>query len=175
MHFIFRFFYILIKKRFLPKASCREKTIYEMRVLPTDLDILMHVNNGVYFSFMDFGRWDMIFRNGVYDYAKKMGWYSVVAAETIRFRRSLTLWNKFRIESQIMGADDKNFFIRQEFYLKKELMATGLVKIRFLKKSGGGVSPQEVMKAFGDTVPDVSLDLASDWAEMERKYLITKS
>ena len=67
MHMILRTLLIFLTKRFAKKASVSEMTEYSMRVLPTDLDLLMHVNNGVYFSLMDFGRWDMIFRNGVYD------------------------------------------------------------------------------------------------------------
>ena len=143
-----------------------------MRVMPTDLDLLWHVNNGVYFSFMDFGRWDMIFRNGTYDLSMKNGWYSVVAGETIKFKKSLQLWDKFEIETQIMGHDDKYFFIRQKFLKKGDLMATGLVKVRFLKRKGGTVSTKEVLDLFKDVqLENNASELSGEWFGIESKYL----
>jgi YbgC/YbaW family acyl-CoA thioester hydrolase len=143
-----------------------------MRVLPSDLDFLWHVNNGVYFSFMDFGRWDMIFRNGVFGLSMKKGWYSVVAGETIKFKKSLKLWDKFQIETKIMGYDEKYFFIQQKFICRGELMATGLVKVRFLKRKGGTVSTKEVLDLFqGDKLPNNATGLAGEWFGLESKYL----
>jgi YbgC/YbaW family acyl-CoA thioester hydrolase len=172
MHMIFRTILIFLKKRFLSKAHFSDKTIVNMRVLPTDLDFLWHVNNGVYFSFMDFGRWDMIFRNGVFDAATKNGWYSVVAGETIKFKKSLELWNKFQIETQIIGYDDKYFFIQQKFVRDGDLMATGLVKVRFLKRKGGTVSTQEVRDLFKEQdIQNNATDLSGEWFGLESKYL----
>lgn len=172
MHMIFRTILIFLKKRFLPKAHFNEKTTVTMRVLPSDLDFLWHVNNGVYFSFMDFGRWDMIFRNGVFDKATKNGWYSVVAGETIKFKKSLELWDKFQIETQIMGYDDKYFFIQQRFLRKGELCATGLVKVRFLKRKGGTVGTKEVMDLFKeDQIDNRATELSGEWFGIESKYL----
>ncbi|WP_408096089.1 acyl-CoA thioesterase [Peredibacter sp. HCB2-198] len=172
MHMIFRTILIFLKKRFLSKTSFNEKTTITMRVFPTDLDFLWHVNNGVYFSFMDFGRWDMIFRNGTFDLATKMGWYSVVAGETIKFKRSLELWDKFQLETQIMGYDEKYFFIQQRFMKDGNVMATGLVKVRFLKRKGGTVSTKEVMDLFkGVELQNHAQELSGEWYGMENKYL----
>lgn len=171
MHMILRTILIFLKKPFLKPSQFNDRTVVSMRVLPTDLDFLLHVNNGVYFSFMDFGRWDMIFRNGVYDKCMKLGWYSVVAAETIKFKKSLELWDKFEIETEIRGYDEKYFFIRQKFMRKGELMATGLVKVRFLKRKGGTVSTKEVMDLFKDQVIESAGELSHDWMGLESKYL----
>lgn len=172
MHMIFRTILAFLRKRFVSKAHFNELTEVNLRVLPTDLDILWHVNNGVYFSFMDFGRWDMIFRNGAYDLSMKKGWYSVVAGETIKFRRSLKLWDKFTIQTKIIGFNEKYFFIQQKFLCKGELMATGLVKIRFLKRKGGTVSTREVMDEFAtDQIENVAPELGHEWLGIESKYL----
>jgi YbgC/YbaW family acyl-CoA thioester hydrolase len=172
MHMIFRTIILFLKKRFLSKTDFNKKTTISMRVMPTDLDLLWHVNNGVYFSFMDFGRWDMIFRNGTYDLSMKNGWYSVVAGETIKFKKSLQLWDKFEIETQIMGHDDKYFFIRQKFLKKGDLMATGLVKVRFLKRKGGTVSTKEVLDLFKDVqLENNASELSGEWFGIESKYL----
>lgn len=172
MHMILRTLLIFFTKRFSKKSSVNEMTEYTMRVLPTDLDLLMHVNNGVYFSLMDFGRWDMIFRNGVYDACKKRGWYSVVASETIKFRRSLKLWDKFTLQTQIKGHDEKNVFIQQKFICRGQLMATGLVRVRILKKSGGTVPTYDVFKAINESLKDPLDNIGGEWETLESKYLV---
>lgn len=172
MHMILRTLLIFLRKPFLVESRFNEKTTISMRVLPTDLDLLWHVNNGVYFSFMDFGRWDMVFRNGIYAKAGKKGWYAVVAGETIKFKKSLELWDKFELETQNFGFDEKYFFVQQKFFKKGELMATGLVKIRFVRRAGGTVSTKEVMELFpGEELHNPHGDLGAEWFGLESRYL----
>lgn len=171
MHMMFRTLLIFLKKRFMKPSGINDVTEYTMRVLPTDLDLYMHVNNGVYFSLMDFGRWDMVFRNGVYDACNKKGWYAVVAGETIKFKKSLELWDKFTLKTQIVGHDEKYFFIQQKFICKDQLMATGMVKVRFLKRKGGTVSPAEIFEALNLQIDNQATELGSEWLALESKYL----
>jgi YbgC/YbaW family acyl-CoA thioester hydrolase len=171
MHMLLRTLWVFLTRRNLPKARFDELTRVSMRVLPVDLDLLWHVNNGMYFSFMDFGRWNAIFRNGAYDLALQKKWYSVVVGETIKFKRSLQLWDVFTIETRIIGYDAKDFFISQKFFCKEKEMASGLVKVRFLKKSGGSVTPAEVMAEFEHTLKNEAQDLSSEWLGLEKKYL----
>jgi len=167
---ILRTLWVFLRKNSKEKVSFLDETEYTMRVLPTDLDVLMHVNNGVYFSFMDFGRWDMIFRNGAYDLAKKNKWYTVVAGETIKFKRSLKLWDKFTLKTKMIGHDEKYFFVEQTFLHKNQEMARALVKIRFLKRQGGTLGVQEVLRAF-KLEEKISSELSQDWALLESRYL----
>ena len=78
-----------------------------LRVLPTDLDVRGHMNNGVYFSIMDLGRMDLMIRSGLWPRIRAKGYYSVMANETITFRKSLQPWQKFSLESRIVGYDAK--------------------------------------------------------------------
>ena len=173
MHMILRTILMFLKKPFMPKAAFDEVTEVSMRVLPTDLDILWHVNNGMYFSYFDFGRWSMIFRNGIYDLSMKKGWYSVVAGETIRFRRSLKLWDKFTITTKVLGHDEKAFFIQQKITCKGELMATGLIKVRFLARKGGTIPTADVLKEFNFSIKNEAEELAKQWSLTEESYLKT--
>jgi acyl-CoA thioesterase FadM len=170
MHFLLRTLLIFFERRWMRPARFSEVTRYSMRVLPTDLDLLMHVNNGVYFSYMDFGRWAMIFRTGVYALSRRKGWYSVVSGESIKFRKSLKLWDKFTMETQVCGHDEKYFFVHQTFLKGGEIMAKGLVRVRFLKVAGGTVSPAEVMAEFDEEIPEVS-ELGREWLQFEDKFV----
>ncbi len=149
-----------------------EKSVITMRVWPTDLDFLWHVNNGVYFSLMDFGRWNMVFRNGLFDLVTKKGWYVVVAGETIKFKKSLELWEKFELHTETIGHDERYFFIQQKFMRDGELIASGIVKTRFLKRKGGTVPVQDVLDLFKDKKLNNRAEaLSHEWYGIESKYL----
>jgi acyl-CoA thioesterase FadM len=128
-----------------PFGPCRTP----FRVLPTDLDVLRHVNNGVYLSLMDLARVDLMTRCGLGSRLRAQGWFPVVVAETIQFRRSLTLFQPFVIETRLLGWDDKAFLVAQRFVRGVEPIATAMVRARFLSRAGGTVAPAEVLTLVG--------------------------
>lgn len=85
------------------------------------------------------------------------GWYPVVAAETMIFKQSIKLFDRFDIESSVIGWDQKAFIMRQRFLKKTTVVAEAIVRARFLKKSGGSVRPEEILKLLGisDTSPEL--------------------
>lgn len=172
MHMIFRTLWIFFRKRFLAPMPFDAESSITMRVLPTDLDLLWHVNNGVYFSYMDFGRWDLIFRNGLFDIARKNNIFSVVSSESMRFKKSLRLWEKFTLKTKVIGRDDKYFFINQFFYSKtNELMAVGFIKIRFIHKTQGVVSPQQLLDLCNADLEIISKELSDQAYQFEQAFM----
>ncbi|MCP2032177.1 acyl-CoA thioesterase FadM [Okibacterium sp. HSC-33S16] len=130
------------------------------RVLPTDIDILGHMNNGRYLSIADLGRFDMLVRSGLWQEMKRVGWYPVVQSLTISYRKSLLPWKKFDVESRFIGYDDRAVYVEQRFVFEGEIYARLHMKGRFLKRSGGSVSIEEIQGVVGDAPHDVELD---DW------------
>jgi YbgC/YbaW family acyl-CoA thioester hydrolase len=128
-----------------------------LRVVPTDIDTLRHVNNGVYLSYMDLGRVDLMIRSGAWSALSKLGYYPVVASQTISYRRSLELWQRFELETRLIGLDAKAVYCEQRFTVGGEIYARGFVKARFLKKSGGTVSVAELTDAVGTELAAVEL------------------
>jgi len=43
------------------------------------------------------------------------GWDPVVAAQTIRFRRSLTRWQRYTITTRIVGWSERSVYLEQVF------------------------------------------------------------
>jgi acyl-CoA thioesterase FadM len=127
------------------------------RVWPTDLDILNHMNNGVYLSIMDLGRMDLLIRAGAWARLRKLGIYPVVVSETISFRKSLRPWKKYVVESRVAGYDDKAVFLEQRFVVNGEIYATGFIRGRFLRKSGGTVNMLELTEALGVDPSELTL------------------
>ena len=85
------------------------------RVWPSDLDVFNHMNNGVYLTLMDLSRYDLGLRSGIWKKWNKLGWYPVVVASNITFRKSLMPWQSFDIESRVIGWDDQAFYFEQRF------------------------------------------------------------
>lgn len=131
-----------------------------MRVMPTDLDINNHVNNGVYLSLMDLGRFDLLHRSGAWGVMMKHRFYPVIASETITFRKSLQPWQRFVLETKIVGYDPKAVFLEQRFVVDGEIYAVGFIRGRFLKRSGGTVSLEELSEVLG---VEVSTDTLPEW------------
>ncbi|MGI9824655.1 acyl-CoA thioesterase [Agromyces sp. Marseille-Q5079] len=160
MHMFFRtLLHVLFLSRRKSDLEHYEVARTDFITLPTDLDINRHMNNGVYFSIMDVARFDMLVRNGVWRIMREKGWYPVVASETITFRKSLQLWQRFTIESRILGFDDKAVYVEQRFVRPgadgtPEIYATGFIRGRFLRKSGGIVPVPELIEAFGTVEGD---------------------
>ncbi len=136
-----------------------------LRTLPTDLDLLGHMNNGRYLSLFDLGRWDLLVRTGLARVMKERGWYAVVASETITFRKSLNLWQAFDVESRMIGHDDKSVYLEHRAVVDGELYARVIVRSRILRRSGGPVRHEEVLAALGSPEGIPSVDgWISQWA-----------
>lgn len=152
MNLVLRLLWRMATARFRPRCDFLGPCRTRFRVWPTDLDVLRHVNNGVYLSLMDLGRVDLLVRSGLLARFNARGWYPVVAAETIQFRRSLTLFQSFVIETRVLGWDDRSIFLEQRFARADtdgETIALGVIRGRFLAKGGGPVATSELMSLAG--------------------------
>jgi len=145
MNLFLRLLLLLFTSSFRPRCDALGPARKRFIVWPADLDVLWHVNNGVYLSMLDVARVDLMLRSGALRRLRRHGFYPVVAAETIRFRRSLRLLQSFEVETTVIGWDDKAFLLRHHFTRADELVAEAVVRVRFLKRRGGSVSSQEVL------------------------------
>ena len=157
MNLFLRLLLLLLTAPFQPRCDILGPTRKRFLVWPPDLDVLFHVNNGVYLSMLDVARTDMMLRSGLAGRLRRQGFYPVVAAETIRFRRSLQLFQAFEVETAVIGWDEKAFIIQHHFLRRGEVVAEAVVRARFLKRGGGTVSSQELLDVVGKTGPSPEL------------------
>ena len=138
------------------------------RVWPNDLDVLRHMTNGRYFAILDLGRVDLLLRSRVWQRVNAQGWYPVVTLETIRFRRSLHLWERYDVTTRVIGWDEKHVFLEQGFNRGGDQVALGVVRTRFLKRGGGSVSTNELLAWIGVTEPSPELpEWVAQWSRAE--------
>ncbi|HEY0994656.1 MAG TPA: acyl-CoA thioesterase, partial [Gemmatimonadaceae bacterium] len=115
MNLVFRLAWIALTARFRPRVDLLGPARTRFRVLPTDCDVLLHVNNGVYLSLMDLGRVDLMLRSGLFGELRSRGWYPVVAGLTIQYLASLNPFERFVIDTRIVGWDERSFYVEQRF------------------------------------------------------------
>jgi acyl-CoA thioesterase FadM len=143
-----------------PRADVFDVVRLAFRVLPTDLDIYRHMNNGRYLSIADVARFDMLRRTGLWEMLNRHGWYPVVQSSTITHRISLLPWQRFVIESRLMGFDERAVYMEQRFLVGDQIAARLVLKARFLKRGGGPVPLSEMSAALG---VDVSTHIPPEW------------
>jgi len=166
MKYIFRLLWLILTQSRRPRCEITGPCETQFRVLPNNLDVFLHVNNGVYLTIADLGRTDLLLRADVFHRIRKNGWYPVVAAETIRFRKSLKLWQRFSITTRVVAWTDKSFFLEQTFTRGDTFIARAIIDARFLSRQGGVVSSMEFLEFIGHETESPPLPAwIRDWSE----------
>ncbi len=175
MNLYFRLLLFFLSLSFIKKYSkidLNHKGEMFFRVLPNDLDIFNHMNNGRYLSIMDFGRFHIMAQFGALKKAYKMGWSPAVGGVRITYIRSLKLFTKFKLTTQILCWDEKWIYMEQQFIKvnSDEIMATALVRALFINKKREKVSSPELMSTFfpqGLISPEMP-EAVKKWRESEK-------
>ena len=148
-----------------------------LRVWPNDLDFNFHVNNGRYLTLMDIGRFDYLLRTGLAGVMVKRRWSPILAASTIRHRRALGPFERFKLETRIIWWDDKWIYFDQRFINSTgRAAAHGLVRV-CLRAKGEALPTGEILDAIGQNhVAPANPPHLADWlktleqmAELTRK------
>jgi acyl-CoA thioesterase FadM len=92
-------------------------SILQFRVWPTDIDVALHMNNGRYLTLMDLGRVDFMIASGLWRSVWRNRWTPIATAATIRFRRELPTWQRFRLETRLLCWDDTLVVMEQTFVI----------------------------------------------------------
>jgi acyl-CoA thioesterase FadM len=161
VHLIFRTFLVWLRRNG-PRLDIRDVARLPLRVMPTDLDILGHVNNGVYLSIMDLGRMDLFLRSGVWATMRRAGIRPVMANETITFRKSLLNGQRFVLETRIVGFDERAMYTEQRVVVDGEIYSRATMRNRFIKVTGGTATIRELSDATGI---DMSNDPPAEWID----------
>jgi YbgC/YbaW family acyl-CoA thioester hydrolase len=164
MNMYLRLLLFLLRVRAKSSLGIWDISHASFRVNPADLDVQRHMNNGRYLSIMDLGRMDLMLRSGFWKKVTDAGWYPVVAGQTITYRRSLTLGQKFDLATRVIGYDERWIYMEQVFRRGDTVIADAIVRARFLRTSGGSVDVDEVLALTGPAPEDLVLpEWVQEW------------
>jgi acyl-CoA thioesterase FadM len=119
MNLWIRLLWLLLTARSRPALSLPgDVSSVSFRVWPHDLDPSIHMNNGRYLTLMDLGRLDVLIRSGLWRALVQNKWTPIASAITIRFRRELRPFQKFRIETRLLCWDATLIVMEQVFMIE---------------------------------------------------------
>ena len=153
MHLLFRLLFLIATARKRPAVSIFDPVSLPMRALITDIDAARHINNGMYFSLFDLGRFELMLRSGAWDVMRKNRWTPIVQAETITFRKSVVFNQKFTQETKLIGFDERCIYFEQRMVANGEIYAQATIATRLISKAGP-VSNEEIIAAVGEVIPE---------------------
>jgi len=146
MNLFIRMIYLLIASFFKPRLPIEKPgNTLSMRVLPNDIDLNRHMNNGRYLTICDLSRVDMFIRTGLAATMIQEKWMPVISEHTMRYKRSLNLFQKYEVRMEITDWDDKVFHMTHTFVVGDRILAQGTSKGCVINKQGV-IPPVEVMQ-----------------------------
>ena len=144
MNLYLRLLIIIFTGRWRSAMQALDTSVITLRVLPNDLDLNRHMNNGRFLTIMDLGRMDLLKRTGIFDLLIKNRWMPIVGTATIDFQRPLKLWQKYELHTRILGWDEKWIYLEQTFYSNEKIIAIGEIK-GLLRGKDGNIPPQDII------------------------------
>lgn len=136
MNLWFRLIWTLLTARRKPQLFAPTDAVTQsFRVLPFDLDISRHMNNGRYLTIMDLGRLEFMFRSRLWEIVRRDRLTPMVAAIAIRYRRELRPFQAYTLATQIVGWRDTTVVFEQKFIIRGG-RRDGQVAARALVRAG---------------------------------------
>lgn len=148
MNLLFRVLWVMLAALLGRRLGVMDESRVPLRVLPTDLDLNIHMTNARYLSMMDLGRLDMLIRSGLGRAMLRNRWQTVLGASTIRFRRPLRPFQRFDVVSRVLCWDERWFYIEHRIESGAETAAVAVMQGVFLAR-GKVIPPADVLGALG--------------------------
>ena len=145
MNLLFRMLALLLVSFFKPRLTVvKPQNALVLRVLPNDIDINMHMNNGRYLTICDLTRVDMFIRTGLARTMLREKWMPVIAEHTMTYKKPLKLLQKYEVRLEITGWDERAFDMLHTFLVGNRIVAQGTSRGVIVGKNGV-VAPADVM------------------------------
>jgi len=157
----------LIKTHWKPRLTLTDISIIPMRVCLTDIDPFWELNNGRHLTMMDFGRFEMTLRTGLFKVLKENKWGVVVAGSSVRYRHRLKLFQKYFLHTRLVGADEKWIYFHQKTVRNGKIHSAALIRTA-VTSANGIVKVNEVSRAMGYTGNELPMpEWIKAWVEAD--------
>jgi len=172
LNLILRLLRVFITALLKPRIEVLDTSELSFRVLPTDLDINMHMTNARYLSIMDLGRTDLLIRAGMLGLVVRERWLPVVGSINIMFRLSLSPFQRFSVKTRLMCWDKKWLYMEQR--LESDIGVHSIATVRGLFRGPKGSVPSKTlldrMRYNGETPPfPPEVICLLDWEALHKK------
>lgn len=115
MNLYLRLLWTLLRSLRLPPITLGDTLERRLRVLPNDLDINGHMNNGRYMTLVDLMLVEYFVRSGFARVMLRQGWRPMAGGSFITYRKGLKPLQRYRLRFRQEGADTHWNYMRFEF------------------------------------------------------------
>lgn len=137
MNLYLRLIWIFLTSVFKPRVRFADEVTLNMRVLPNDLDINRHQNNGRYFTLVDLAIIDLFLRSGVLKKAIAKGWRPMLGGGLITYKKQMKVFQTYQLRMQLKAWDDRwNYFHFSFLNRGGQVCASGYVRGAMVSSKG---------------------------------------
>lgn len=157
----------LLRARRIPGKNLLGTAVTHHRAWPWDTDMFGELNNGRILTLFELGRWGLAVENGLLSEMRKRRAAFAVAGVSVRYRRRVPTWARYRVETRPLGWDDKFFYLDQTMWMDDVAAHQMLLRAALVTKAGT-IPIQEIAAALGHEGPSPQLpDWVLNWIEAE--------
>ena len=171
MNLYIRLLWTLFRAWRLPPISLGDTLEREFRVLPNDVDINMHMNNGRYMTLVDLLLIEYFVRSGYAKVLVSQGWRPMSGGAIVTYRRGLQPLQRYTLRFKLAASTEIWNYMRFEFIAKGKVCAVGYMKGAAVSKNGL-VSNQQSLDLLGLAPLTTKVPLAvQQWIESESSLI----
>ncbi len=173
MNLYLRLIGVIIGALIRPKICFDGNHSITLRILPNDLDINNHLNNGRYLTLLDLASMDLFLRSGILKKAIFKGLRPIVGGVIVTYRKGLSLFERCTLSIRLEASDTRWHYFRFVFLnSRNELSAIGYFKGAFISKNGFCPS-DEVFNLVGHHPHEYGFSKAlSLWIKSEKEIIL---
>lgn len=134
-------------KRMAPLSVLGTHVSYH-RCWPQDIDMFVEMNNGRILTILDLGRTALAQRVGLLQALKDKGWGLTMAGCSVRYRKRIRPFAKFKVVSRAVGWDDKFFYLDQTIWIGEDCAVQVLYRSA-VTDANGIVRPRQLFDHVG--------------------------
>lgn len=147
MNLIFRMLWVIVRSFFMARLEAPYTSSLALRVLPNDIDINFHMNNGRYLTICDLNRVDVFARSGLLRAMFRRGWIPVIAEHTMTYKKPLNIFQRYEVKLEVERWDEKYFYMKHIFICGDRIVAEGTSKGCVYARGKGVVPPVDAFAA----------------------------
>lgn len=172
MNLYLRLLWTFLRSRRLASMPIEATLERTFRVLPNDLDINGHMNNGRYLTVLDLMLVEYFTRIGFAAVLIKHGWRPISGGTFITYRRALKPFQTYRIRYSFVASEKHWNFMRYEFVDRDgRICAAGYIKGAAVSRTGLVENEVAYAKLGKTFVPGQLPDAIQHWLAAEKAVM----
>ena len=163
-----RSIHALLSARKLPAMALYDTHVSHHRAWPWDTDMFGELNNGRILTLFELGRWQFTVRLGLLKPFLTGKNTLAVAGVSVRYRKRIPMFHKYRMQSRMLGYDERFFYVDQTMWQGETCMNQMLLRAA-IRAKGQTVPPGDFLQAMGKPTGQPGLpDWALAWIEADK-------